>query len=118
MQQLVRLFPFRNRYLDSHSGDVDGLFLIGLSWILGGARDHGCVAGWFESCFGFAPSCNAHTNLKATFSKRMGGLLESCKYGRLRIGPWPLAFSFSASLAEEGLTCNDHPAQFVTLLCS
>lgn len=56
------------------------LFWIGLSWILGGVCIHGDATGGFEADFGFAPYCNAHTNLTATFSEKRCSL-EPRKYG-------------------------------------
>lgn len=73
---------WRCGHVKIYSRDVDRLFRIGLSWILGGVCIHGdATGGGFEADFGFAPYCNAHTNLTATFSEKKKCSLEPRKYG-------------------------------------
>lgn len=76
--------PSRNGYAKICSCDVDGLSWIGLSLILV-ELVYGDAAGRFKADFSFVPNCNAHTNLKATFSERRCAL-ELCSYGTPRNG--------------------------------
>lgn len=44
--------------------------LIGLNCVFGGIHVHENAAGHFKAAFGFEPDCNAHINLKVTFTKK------------------------------------------------
>lgn len=65
-----------------YSWDVDGLFCIGLSWILGGVSVHGDAAGFFEASLGFEPNCSAQRNLEAAFSsEKMRVIITQTRQG-------------------------------------
>lgn len=53
-----------------YSPDIDGMFLIRLSWILGMVGACGDAASFFAVDFAFELESNTHTNLEGTFSKK------------------------------------------------
>lgn len=63
--------PLKAGCAEIHSRDVDGLFIIGLSWNFGGLHVCGKAVGGFKANFCFEPDCNAHTKGYLLAQKRV-----------------------------------------------